>query len=205
MKDFLMKLIGLFVASRAPTKNEQALEIKLTPKRSLAWGNRVSAAFRDKVFLICTILGIDPDYLMACIAWESNETFSPKVKNMAGSGATGLIQFMPKTAIGLGTTVDKLAAMSPEEQLDWVLAYFKPYRSKLHTLSDLYLAILWPAGIGKPESFVLWSKGTSPTTYRQNAGLDANADHDITKAEAAAKVQAKLVRGRQAQFLWVEE
>lgn len=141
---------------------------------------------------------------MACMAFESGETFSPSVRNAAGSGAIGLIQFMPATVMGLGTTVQALASMSAVEQLDYVRDYFKPYRSRLHTLSDLYMAILWPKGIGRPEDFVLWNKGTSPTTYRQNAGLDGNADHDITKAEAAAKVQAKLDRGRQPQFLWVE-
>src|SRR5690554_3587730 len=105
------------------------------PKRSLAWGNKVSAEFREVVFTICAALGIDPDYIMACIAWESNETFSPSVKNMAGSGATGLIQFMPKTAIGLGTTVEALARMTAVEQLDYVRMYFKPYQGRLVTLS----------------------------------------------------------------------
>jgi soluble lytic murein transglycosylase-like protein len=37
---------------------------------------------------------------MACMAWESGRSFRPDVKNMAGSGATGLIQFMPTTAAG---------------------------------------------------------------------------------------------------------
>lgn len=174
------------------------------PRRTLAWGNKVSAEFREIVFVIAEVLSTAPDNIMACMAWESDETFSPSIKNKAGSGATGLIQFMPKTAIGLGTTVEKLAVMTAEDQLEWVLAYFKPYRSRLHTLSDLYMAILWPAGIGKPENFVLWSKGTRPTTYRQNAGLDVNGDHDITKAEAASKVQAKLILGRTQPFLWVE-
>lgn len=175
-----------------------------TPKRTLAWGNKVSAEFRAMVFQICAALGIEPDYLMACIAWESAETFRPDIKNMAGSGATGLIQFMPPTAIGLGTTVEKLADMSAVEQLAYVQMYFQPYKGRLKTLADVYMAILWPAAIGKPETYVLWEKANKPTTYRQNIGLDINKDQAITKAEAAAKVQAKLVRGRTQQFLWVE-
>lgn len=168
---------------------------------SLAWGAKVTPAFRAKLIKICAELGINPNHLMACIAFESAETFRSDIKNAAGSGATGLIQFMPSTALGLGTTVSGLAAMTPVEQLDWVRAYFLPYRGRLHTLSDLYMAVLWPKAIGKPESYVLWDKETRPTTYRQNAGLDRNKDGVITKAEAAAMVYAKLEKGRQAPWL----
>lgn len=140
---------------------------------------------------------------MACIAFESGETFRPDIKNMAGSGATGLIQFMPATARGLGTTVEALAKMTAVEQLDYVRLYFKPYQGRVKTLSDVYMAILWPAGIGKPEGWILWELAERPTTYRQNSGLDANKDGAITKAEAAAKVRAKLDKGRLPENLWV--
>ena len=139
---------------------------------------------------------------MACIAFESAETFRPDIRNAAGSGATGLIQFMSSTAKGLGTTRDALAAMTAEQQLEWVLAYFLPYKGRLHTLADVYMAILWPAGIGKPDEWTLWDQASRPTTHRQNAGLDMNKDGRITKAEAAAKVLAKLERGRLPQFQW---
>lgn len=171
---------------------------KLQPTTGLAWSAKVSPEFEGKVREIAQRLGIpDPSWLMAAIAWESAETFSPSVKNMAGSGATGLIQFMPATARGLGTTVEELANMTAERQLDWVEKYFQPYRGRLKSLSDIYMAILWPRAIGKPEDCVLWDKTSRPTTYRQNAGLDANRDGVITKREAAAKVQAKLERGYQ--------
>lgn len=173
--------------------------------RKLAWGAKVSPAFRDKVFEISEALQINPDHLMACMAWESNETFSPSVKNMAGSGATGLIQFMPTTARGMGTSTAALAAMTAVQQLEWVRTYFKPYSGRLVTLGDLYMAILWPRGIGKPDNYVLWSKATKPTTYAQNAGLDANRDGSITKSEAAAKVYAKLEKGRTAKYIWEGE
>lgn len=183
---------------------EPAAPEALAPRRTLAWGQKVSAAFRERLFTIALALGVEPDYLMACIAFESAETFRPDIKNMAGSGATGLIQFMPKTAQGLGTTTADLARMTPEEQLDWVYLYFKPYAGRLNTLADVYMAILWPAGIGKPEAWTLWEKGTRPTTYRQNIGLDRNKDGAITKEETAAAVQAMLEKGRGPAFLWVE-
>ena len=172
------------------------------PRTSLAWGNKVSALFRDRIFWIADELDIDPNYLMACMAWESAETFKSNVKNAAGSGATGLIQFMPSTARSLGTTVEKLAAMTPEDQLNYVYKYFKPYKGRLKTLGDLYMAILWPKGIGQAESWTLWDKSMGKL-FKQNAGIDINSDGRITKAEATAKVQAKLVKGMSTKLRWV--
>lgn len=136
-----------------------------------------------------------PHWLMACMAFETGETFSPSVRNGAGSGAVGLIQFMPSTAKALGTSTAHLADMTAEEQLEFVFRYFIPYKGKLSRLSDVYMAILWPAAIGKPDTSPLWDAATRPTTYRQNAGLDANKDHTITKGEAAGKVAVKLIKG----------
>lgn len=203
MQKLIEIITGLLALFFRPQKVEAVPEpVKTKLLRRLAWGRKVSQAFRDRLFEICQILGVEPDYLMACIAFESAETFSPSIKNAAGSGATGLIQLMPDTARGLGTTTAALAAMSAEQQLEWVLAYFLPYKGRLKTLADVYMAILWPAGIGKADGWTLWDKASKPTTYRQNAGLDLNKDGKITKAEAAAKVLAKLERGREAQFLW---
>lgn len=176
--------------------------IGLKHAQSLAWGARVSPEFRRKVFALCERQGLVPDYLMACMAFETGESFSPRVRNGAGSGATGLIQFMPSTARSLNTTTEALSRMTAEQQLDYVESYFRPYAGRLTTLSDHYMAILWPAAIGRPESHSLWTKANSPTTYRQNAGLDANRNHVITKAEAAAKVQAKLKRGIMPSNVW---
>lgn len=169
--------------------------------RPLAWGAKVSPVFRERVRWIAEDLSIGDsvddgaDKLMTCMAWESGRSFRADVKNMAGSGATGLIQFMPATAKSLGTTVDKLAKMTPEGQCNFVWKYFATFKGKLKTLADLYCAILWPAAVGKPESYVLWDKGERPTTFRQNAGLDVNGDGRITKAEVVAKVSALLPEG----------
>src|SRR5690349_9048276 len=81
------------------------------------------SAFAKKVEQIGKELNFNPNWLMALMNSESAGTFSPSILNFAGSGAVGLIQFMPKTAIYLGTTVEKLAKMSNVEQLDWVKKY----------------------------------------------------------------------------------
>jgi hypothetical protein len=163
---------------------------------SLRWGAKVSKTFKERVIWIGKDLGFDPNWLMDCMAFESAETFRPDIRNAAGSGATGLIQFMPRTARGLDTTTDALAAMTAEDQLNFVWKYFSPYKNKIKNLDDMYMAILWPRAVGKPNDYVLFS-GASSIAYRQNAGLDINKDNKITKAEACAKVREKTKRGEQ--------
>jgi hypothetical protein len=173
-------------AKRLPAKPNQ-----------LAWGARVSTEFVQTLLAMCRRLGwstLHACWLMACMAFESGTTFSPSVRNGAGSGAVGLIQFMRTTAMGLGTTVDELAAMTAVGQLAYVEKYFAPYAHRIHTLSDMYMAILLPKYIGQPEDAVLFSGGVA---YRQNSGLDANRDGKVTKAEATARVADMLKRGMQ--------
>jgi peptidoglycan hydrolase-like protein with peptidoglycan-binding domain len=165
---------------------------------SLAWGAKVSNEFRTKVINIARGLNCDPNHLMAAMAFESNETFSPSVRNRY-SGATGLIQFISSTAQRLGTTTDALAAMTAERQLDYVERYLQPYTNRLSTVEDVYMAILWPKAIGQPNSAVLMSRSSADASnrlaYEQNAPLDANRDGSITKAEAAEPVRQRLTKG----------
>lgn len=170
--------------------------------KALAWGSKISEHARVKVFDIAREMGMQADHLMSAMAFESGESFNPAMKNGAGSGATGLIQFMPATAKEMGTTTAALAAMTVERQLDFVRAYFRPYKGRLKTLEDVYMAILWPAAIGQPDSYPLFDERTRPTHYRQNSGLDVNADRIVSKAEAAAKVRAKLLKGVKPPYVW---
>lgn len=166
---------------------------------TIAWGNRVSSEFVEQVVAISDNLQIDPSWLMACMAFETGRTFSASVVNGAGSGAVGLIQFMPATAQALGTTTENLAEMSNEAQLEYVEAYFQNLAGRLSSLSDLYMAILWPSAIGQDEDYVLFDQSDPrhPRRYIQNAGLDFNRDGLITKAEASARVQELLEEGLQ--------
>jgi len=118
---------------------------------------------------------------MAVMGFESG--YSTTVRNGAGSGAVGLIQFMPDTARGLGTTTAKLAQMAPLQQLDYVEKYFKPYFGRVSTFADMYMTVLYPAAIGKADDFALFTKPSK--AYRQNSGLDADGNGEVTKSEAA--------------------
>ena len=170
--------------------------------KTIAWGKKLSVEEKEKLLKICSNLKIEPDYLMSCIAFETGETFSPSIESKSGSKALGLLQFMPTTAIALGTTSEKLKKMSVLEQLDYVEKYFKPYASKVKTLSDLYMAILWPVAIGKSPDFVLFYKADKkyPKRYIQNRGLDFNKDGKITLSETCKKIEEKLVKGKTKEF-----
>lgn len=192
----ILKAIELLRGALVELNSELSNQSKsATSPRQIAWGAKVSPVFKDRILWTADALGCDVNFLMACIAWESGETFRADIKNAAGSGATGLIQFMPTTAKTLGTTTTALAAMTAEDQIKYVYAYFKPYAGKLHNLGDVYMAILWPAAVGKPDYFVLFDRAKTPTTFRQNAGLDVNHDGLVTRAECLVKINEKLAKG----------
>lgn len=149
---------------------------------------------------------IDPDWFMACMAFETMETFSPTIRPIYHgkrlSSAVGLIQIMDATAEELGTTTDHLATLTADQQLDFVWLYFRK-RIKEHgpitNLGDCYMAIHWPAAMGKALSAPMYIEGSK--AYAANAGLDTNKDHTITKAEAVALVTQKLAKGLQPPFI----
>ena len=155
-------------------------------------------AFTQGVTQLAQKYNVPEDYLYAVMGFETGGTFDPAQKNLAGSGATGLIQFMPSTAEGLGTTTEALSKMTRAEQLTYVDKYFASKDIQGGTLSDLYMAVLLPAAVGKPEDYVLFGDGGAyggQRAYEQNKGLDLNNDGKITKAEATSKVAAYLPQG----------
>ena len=145
--------------------------------------------FKEEVNRLGTKYNVNPMALMAIMDFETGGSFDPAELNQAGSGAIGLIQFLPKTARSLGTTNAELAQMSKIEQLVYVEKYFDQFGYRLSggNVDDIYMAVLWPKAIGKPEGYVLFRRGTK--AYGQNSGLDHNEDGTITKYEAATKVR----------------
>lgn len=134
--------------------------------------------FIAKVRQVSAFLGVDPNWLMFLMWFETARTLNHRIQNPV-TKATGLIQFMPKTATGLGTTVDALKAMSNVQQLEYVQKHLAPFRGKYHSFVDLYCAIFWPAAVNKPDSFRI----TPDIVAIQNPIFDLNKDKDIEKAE----------------------
>ena len=175
-----------------PKKLIRAFAAEAMEDMQLAWGKKVSPAFKRRVIEISAELGMDPNNLMAAMAFESARTFRADIENPF-SGAAGLIQFMPATAKGLGTSTVALKRLTPVAQLEFVRRYFLPQKGRLNDLNDVYMAILWPRAVGRPASHVLFVNGSRQ--YSQNKGLDVNFDGVVTKAEAASRVQQHLVEG----------
>lgn len=177
----------------AADKSASSLSPVSEASSAVAWGAKVSPAFKQKLIAIARRLEMDPNHLMAVIAFETGRSFDPAIVNRAGSGATGLIQFMPATAKALGATTRKLAAMGALEQLDYVEAYLRPYAGRMKDVSSAYMAVLYPRAVGKPDDHVLFRKGSR--AYKQNRGLDVNGNGHVTKAEASERVAALLAEG----------
>jgi hypothetical protein len=123
----------------------------------------------------------DPAWLANLINFESNG-FNPQAVNPF-SGATGLIQFMPRTARELGTTTDALRAMPAVRQMDYVRAYFQLPRVRekgpLRTPLDVYMAVFYPDAIGQGPLYVF------PAAVQvANPGI-------VTPGAYAAKVEAR--------------
>jgi hypothetical protein len=134
-------------------------------------------AFIAKVISVSKYLGVKPEWLMFLMWFETGHTLNHKIQNSIG--ATGLIQFMPKTAIGLGTTVDKLKTMSNVEQMNYVQKHLAIFKGKYKDWVDLYCAIFWPVAVGQPDDF----KITNDLVAKQNPLFDINKDTDIQKNE----------------------
>lgn len=152
-----------------------------------------SAGFRSALAEMALSLGLNPSYIAAVMAIETGRTFSPSIQNPY-TKATGLIQFMPETAKAFGTSIGELARMSAVQQLEYVKRFFRPYVSRIRTdvPGDYYLAVFWPAYIGRSPDTVIASRGD--TVYAQNSGLDRNGDGLITVGDVTGTVDGVVAR-----------
>jgi hypothetical protein len=140
--------------------------------------------FNRKLEKVSSELGVKSNDLIAIMKQESG--VNPQAVNKS-SGATGLIQFMPSTARRLGTSVEDLHRMTAVEQLDYVYKYFKMIGIKPGMgVGDLYIAVFYPAALGKDDNHVISSSGHA--VYDQNKGLDRNNDGTITIADVKNSV-----------------
>ena len=150
--------------------------------------------FINKVNTICAKLRINPEWLMIVMYAESR--LNPAALNPNG-GASGLIQFMPATALGLGTTTTALRAMSNIQQLDWVYKYFAPYAGRIKDVYDLYLVTFFPVALGKADSYVMQTTRLSAKVIaKANPGIDMNKDLQITVGEFKQYVDKYLKKKR---------
>ena len=151
--------------------------------------------FIAKVKEISEKLQINPNWLMLTMAIETAKTFSPSIQNKY-SKATGLIQFMPGTAKGLGTTIEELKELSNVEQLDYVYRYLVFYRGRMKSYVDVYLAVFYPAAVGKPDDY--WFGRTEKMREliaKYNPAYDKNKDRVVTKREVREAISKFIPEG----------
>lgn len=137
----------------------------------------------DAIKRIANNLDISDSWLLAVMHFESR--LNPMARNPI-SRATGLIQFMPATLAQWGLTVDHVAAMSFERQLDLVEKYLKPYKSKFQSLTDVYLAVFYPAAIGKPLDFKFPHK-----VWEQNKVFDTKKRGYLLKSDIVDVISSR--------------
>lgn len=144
--------------------------------------------FCKKVRDVADKLDIDPNWLMWVMHFESG--LDHRAVNPY-TNATGLIQFMPATARGLGTNTVSLLQMDNLRQLDYVYLYLKPYRKKMKSMVDVYFAVFFPAAMNKPDGYILQTSRLSASKIAaQNPVHDLDKDGQITRNEVEAKISA---------------
>jgi hypothetical protein len=146
-------------------------------------------AFISKVQEISTNLKLNYIDMLSCMHLESAATFDPWIRNSLGY--TGLIQFGGPAAQAIGTTTDALRMMSRVEQCTYVQKYFEVNKLNKKApsprLVDIYLTILWPAAVGKPDDFVIWQGGSRE--YKANPAFDPGGKAGfVTVAMVAAQI-----------------
>lgn len=146
---------------------------------------------------VASRLEMDPKHLIAIMAFESR--LDPMAVNPL-SNATGLIQFLPSTAVRLGTTVAALKKMTRLEQLPWVEKYFRSFGGPFESLQDVAMVVFYPK----------YRKVAPTTTFpanvqSMNPGIRTPADYVARVARAAqglgfpeAPVDIEVVEARPA-------
>jgi hypothetical protein len=187
--------------ANAPTVASQPQ--KVIPKYQP--GSVKSPEFAKKLRHIGALLGVNPDDLLKVMYFETKGTLDPSIQNSIG--ATGLIQFMPDTAKGLGTTVDNLKKMSASDQLHYVYEYYKKIVKPGMTAADIYLATLLPVSLKMKPSTIVAKKNdhgrikrnssiTKHKMYTKNPVFDPQKKNYYTVADIRS-----VINGRSAPTL----
>lgn len=147
-----------------------------------------------RLIVICRELGIDPAELLAVMYVETGHTFRTDARNPK-SDASGLIQFMPRTAAALGYTTAQIRAMTGLQQLELIRSYFGPAKGKLHSLADVYTWVFLPARLGRDVLTYRGEvdrKGKLLRYYEGNVALDLNQNGSIEAGEPGQKAREAL-------------
>ena len=145
---------------------------------------------KEKLEEVASNHGFTVDELLNVIQKESDFDTSAVNPN---SSATGLIQFMPNTAKGLGTSIEEISNMSAIDQLDLVDEYFKQNHTKGQ---HPYITIAYPKAakmdmddvIAKPDDSIatqnpVWQNEDGSVTKRSILAYAGYTEDEKSKNE----------------------
>jgi hypothetical protein len=124
-------------------------------------------------------LDLPVEWLMAVIYASSR--FDPSGGDYRELGAVGLIPFSETSAAQLDVSLPRLAQMTAAQQVPYLTRYFEGIHIKygpLETLTDLYLAVLYPAALGQDYCYSLFSKPAP--AYQRHNHLDTDHDDHVS-------------------------
>lgn len=160
----------------------------ISPEVAKGLDAKLGNGFSAKVEQVAANINCNPNDLLAMMYSESG--INPH--RVGYNGATGLIQFLPGTARGLGTSTAALKNMSAIQQMDYVEKFFMKnkkmfYNSNAKLDAGTMYALCFLPAYAKRET--LCSRGSG--YYRSNSGVDMNKDGKITKTDLAQRVAKK--------------
>lgn len=153
---------------------------------------RIAAAYpraqgvTDKLLEVADAVDADPYALANLIQFESG--WNPQARNGV-TGATGLIQFMPATARGLGTSTGALAGMGARQQLDFVQRYLDQARKgrSLQDPAKLAMTVFYPVAVRWPRwAWFPWK------VIRSNGWRVFSPEDYVLRMEKHAKLPATV-------------
>jgi hypothetical protein len=151
-------------------------------RRNLIEILRSQPRFWIELQVVAERLQTQPAWLLNVMASES--LFNPAARNpLPGQTASGLLQFIEATARRMGTTTEAIRRMNPVEQLRLVERYLTPFRGRLNSLADVYLAVFRGVVIEGEDTVVIVDSNKERRIYALNKSLDLNGDGRIVKGE----------------------
>jgi len=168
-----------------------SLDISYISSLKIRETNKFTKEERQKVRQIAKELNIKKTKWLYKIFYIESR-LNPKAVNKY-SNATGLIGFLPSTAVICGTTTKELYNMTVIEQLDYVKIYFELALNgkKVNNFLDLYLAVFSPNAIGRADSYIIGHKNSN--IVLQNKGFMNKQDSTITKKDIRLAVMDALL------------
>ena len=196
-------VVSVALADRVDTRPVNAKGLPYwNPKDADTYGALKDPAFVKGSKEMAERLGISHDDVMSFMMLESQ--LDPKAVNQS-SGASGLIQFMPQSAIEVGTTVEDIRKMTAAEQLPYIEKYLLQRGVKPGMgIAELYASVLvGNAAAGRKET---WFDSRSASAlerakYEGNKGLDlndkyGNKDGVVDRTEVLKKLEGDYAVSR---------